>query len=183
MQPKKFCNIGRQRVSSDTKLNVVPLSTKKREALNKLSFKKGFNVMSSLTRRGASALSISMHNLSSDLTEFSSDNKNGNSSNNKSGGNGNKSSSNNGNKKRPNIIHLQQFELNPEPEVKFDKRMEVKSEENIYEQEEFEEHPEMTSPEAFIRAEVRPNEDEDDDDVIKTHASGFLWNPSDIVAR
>jgi hypothetical protein len=39
-----------QRVSSDTKLNIAPLSSKKREALNRLSFKKGFNVMSSLTR-------------------------------------------------------------------------------------------------------------------------------------
>ena len=40
-----------QRFASDTKLNVVvPLSSKKREALNKLSFKKGFNVVSSLTR-------------------------------------------------------------------------------------------------------------------------------------
>ena len=41
-------------------------SNKKREAINKLALRKGFNVMSSLTRRGASALSISMPNLSTD---------------------------------------------------------------------------------------------------------------------
>jgi len=44
----------------------IIFSNKKREAINKLALRKGFNVMSSLTRRGASALSISMHNLSTE---------------------------------------------------------------------------------------------------------------------
>lgn len=154
-----------QRVASDTKLNVVPLSTKKREALNKLSFKKGFNVMSSLTRRGASALSISMHNLSSDSSDHHSQ---ANDAGRRPG-------------KRPNIISMQkQFESSQEPEPKLtEKRFESRSEEFITEPE-MDDEADMSAPEAFIRAEVRP---QDDDDVIETQASGFLWNPSDIVAR
>ena len=164
-----------QRVLSDTKLNVVPLSSKKREALNKLSFKKGFNVMSSLTRRGASALSVSMHNLSSDSNDFSTNQKNIDFINESAN---QKSSSG---KKRPNII--MQFEKN---EAESDRETKTVSRENKVESksEEFihEEHPQqqqMSSAQALTRPEV----DDDEDDVIKPQTSGFLWNPAEVVAR
>lgn len=164
-----------QRVSSDTKLNVVPLSSKKREALNKLSFKKGFNVMSSLTRRGASALSVSMHNLSSDSNDFSTNQKNIDFLNESAN---HKISSP---KKRPNII--MQFEKNAESDreakvVSRETKLESKSEEFIHE-----ERPQqqMSSAQALTKAEV--DDDDDDDDVIKTKTPGFLWNPAEVVAR